>query len=269
VPHVFREGLDDFLSGFDASLEFNGYLFDDGILDDVDVKEGDEAFITDAEKLAKIAGQLCYMSFGPGHTPDERAKGYFENILSSGHGSLLEHANFSLLCYGISRSLTHELVRHRAGFGYSQVSQRYVDGKTLRFVERPEYQNHASLHLWFETRIDDLTKLYDDTAQMLMSSMANELAHLPRTDRRKRVNQAARSVLPNETEAPIVVTGNVRAWRHFLVQRGSKHAEVEIRALAVKAFQILNYRAPLLFQDFSIVDLEDGTKGLSAKYAKV
>ena len=67
---------------------------------------------------------------------------------------MLEHATFSFLCYGISRSNTHEIVRHRAGTAYSQLSQRFVSGKVLRFVERPEYRNHPSLHKRFEERIN-------------------------------------------------------------------------------------------------------------------
>ena len=80
---------------------------------------------TDGERLAEFAGRLCYMSQ---HNPAKRAtREYLENIKKQGHGSVLEHANYSILLEGVSRSLTHELVRHRAGFAYSQLSQRYVD----------------------------------------------------------------------------------------------------------------------------------------------
>ena len=80
---------------------------------------------TDGERLAEFAGRLCYMSQ---KNPANRAtRDYLENIKKQGHGSVLEHANYSLLLEGVSRSLTHELVRHRAGFAYSQLSQRYVD----------------------------------------------------------------------------------------------------------------------------------------------
>ena len=73
---------------------------------------------TDGERLAEFAGRLCYMSQ---HNPARReTREYLENIKKQGHGSVLEHANYSLLIEGVSRSLTHELVRHRAGFAYSQ-----------------------------------------------------------------------------------------------------------------------------------------------------
>src|SRR5579859_8182555 len=90
-----------------------------------------------------------------------------------------------------------------------------------------------------------------------------------RTDLRKKVQQAARSVLPNETEAPIVVTGNVRAWRHFLEMRASPHAEIEIRALAFHAYLCLSAAETLLFEDYRIVALPDGTYGVETEFQKV
>ena len=90
---------------------------------------------TDGERLAEFAGRLCYMSQ---RNPASRTtRDYLENIKKQGHGSVLEHANYSLLLEGVSRSLTHELVRHRAGFAYSQLSQRYVDESEASFVMPP------------------------------------------------------------------------------------------------------------------------------------
>ena len=83
------------------------------------------------------------------------------------------------------------------------------------------------------------------------------------------MQQAARSVLPNETEAPIVVTGNVRAWRHFLEMRASAHAETEIRALAYRAYLCLVAAEPLLFGDYQITALPDGTQALETEFRKV
>src|SRR5215472_18131644 len=90
---------------------------------------------TDGERLAEFAGRLCYMSQ---HNPAKRAtREYLDNIKKQGHGSVLEHATYSILLEGVSRSLTHELVRHRAGFAYSQLSQRYVDESDAAFVVPP------------------------------------------------------------------------------------------------------------------------------------
>ena len=90
---------------------------------------------SDGEKLAEFAGRICYMSQ---HNPAGRTtQEYLENILRQGHGSVFEHAVYVLLIEGISRSCSHELVRHRAGFGYSQLSQRYVDESHAAFVMPP------------------------------------------------------------------------------------------------------------------------------------
>src|SRR5512145_1243737 len=90
---------------------------------------------TDGERLAEFAGRLCYMS--QRNPANRTTRDYLENIKRQGHGSVLEHATYSLFLEGVSRSLTHELVRHRAGFAYSQLSQRYVDESKASFVVPP------------------------------------------------------------------------------------------------------------------------------------
>lgn len=252
-------GMEEFLSGFDENLGFADYL-------------NDPEPVPPLEAICKTAGQLCYMSFGPKRTKNADADRYFDNLIRSGHGSVLEHANITMLCYGISRSLTHELVRHRAGFAYSQVSQRYVSGKVLRFVERPEFQADKGLHAEFEARIDRTASEYETIAKRLIKRQSKGTAILSgekKTDLRKRVQQCARSVLTNETEAPIFVTGNLRAWRHFLAMRASEHAEIEIRALAFKTFLCLKEIAPIIFGDFETINLSDGTKAIKTPYPKV
>lgn len=259
VPHVDLRGIKGFLEGFPEELGFGDYL-------------KDPTPLQPAETLCKFAGQLCYMSFGPNRTVNEYAKGYFQNIKESGHGSVLEHANVTMLWWGISRSLTHELVRHRAGYGFSQVSQRYVGGKTLRFVERPEYQADEYLHGLFENRVDRAQTEYESLSDYLLEKQktGTEILSAERkTDLRKKVRQAARSLLPNETEAPIVVTANIRAWRHFLNMRCGEHAEVEIRRAAFEAYRCLFALAPILFGDFEVQHLSDGTHGLKTPFPKV
>jgi len=258
-PAVASGNIADFLGGFAPELQFPQYL-------------DDPTPLTDAAQICKTAGQLCYMSFAPKRTTNADAARYFQNIKSSGHGSVLEHANFTMLFYGLSRSVTHELVRHRAGFSYSQVSQRFVSGRVLRFVERPEYQEDAELHAAFERRIDFAAQEYETVATRLLAqqkSGSELLSGEAKTDQRKKVQQAARSVLPNETEAPIVVTGNVRAWRHFLEMRASPHAETEIRALAFRAYLCFVTVEPMLFDDYRIAALPDGTFGVETDFPKV
>jgi thymidylate synthase (FAD) len=248
-PRTNVAGLAGFLEGFDPSLGFSGYV-------------DDPTRLPDSSQLCKTAGQVCYASFGPRRTTNENAAAYFERLTSAGHGSVLEHANFSFLLYGISRSVTHELVRHRAGVGFSQVSQRYVSGAVLRFVERPEYQDDAELHRLFEERADRAAAEYGAMADRLLERQEGGNSMLSadyKTDARKKVQQTARSLLPNETEAPMVFTGNVRALRHIIEMRADAHAESEIRNLAVRIFLCLVTADPILFGDYSITELPDGT----------
>src|SRR5918994_986122 len=198
-PQTNVAGLAGFLEGFDPELRFPEYL-------------DDPTKLPDSSQLCKTAGQTCYASFGPRRTKNENATAYIERLTSAGHGSVLEHANFNFLLYGISRSVTHELVRHRAGAAFSQISQRYVSGSVLRFVERPEYQQDEELHRIFEERADRAAAEYEEMAERLLGHQEGGASMLTadyKTDARKKVQQTARSLLPNETEAPMVFTGNV------------------------------------------------------------
>ncbi len=258
-PHTHIASLTGFLQSFNPSLNFPEYI-------------NDPTPLPDGAQLCKIAGQTCYMSFGPKRSMNEQAKRYFDNLKSSGHGSVFEHANYSLLLYGISRSVTHELIRHRSGFSYSQLSQRYVGGRTLRFVERPEYQNDELLHTQFLQRIERAADEYATLTNRLLEMQnagVNILSAEAKTDLLKKVRQSARSVLPNETETVIVVTGNVRAWRHFIEERASTHAEVEIRELGVRTFLCIQQADPVLFDDYTIEQLTDGTHIVKTDFVKV
>jgi thymidylate synthase (FAD) len=189
---------------------------------------------------------------------------YFAHIIQSGHESVLEHASVSFLFYGVSRSLTHELVRHRH-FSFSQVSQRYVDDSVLRFVERRETQLDPALHGRFEQWIDACALEYEiwaDRLYHLQESGAPHLTSEQKTELRKRVRQVARECLPNATEAPIVTTGNHRSWREFLAKRATRHADTPIRALAMQVYESLSEISPHFYQDFSPVELDDGTTAL-------
>lgn len=258
-PQVSLEGMRPFLEGFDPELGFDGYT-------------EDPTELPPAAQLSKTAGQTCYASFGPRRTMNEGADRYFANLSSSGHGSVYEHASFSFLCYGISRSLTHEAIRHRAGTAYSQLSQRYVSGRVLRFVERPEYVDTPELHERFCRRIDAAYREYHETAEELLALQEQghpRLSAEAKTDLRKRVQQTARSVLPNETETLLVMTANVRAWRHTIEMRTDPHAEAEIRDLFLRIFLCLRAAEPYLFGDYSVESHPDGTHGVRTDWRKV
>ena len=207
---------------------------------------------TPGEKLAEFAGRLCYMSQ---RNPAKRTtRDYLENIKKQGHGSVLEHANYSLLFEGVSRSLTHELVRHRAGFAYSQLSQRYVDEKDASFVVPPAVAGDEALESYIAL-VEQLMERY---------AWVGDKVH-----RRKMAREAARGVLPNSTETKIVVTANARAWRTMLELRSSEGAELEIRRLAVATLRLLTQEAPGFFSDFEIYVGEDRREAARVGFHKV
>ena len=219
---------------------------------------------TDGERLAEFAGRLCYMSQ---HNPAKRAtREYLENIKKQGHGSVLEHANYSILLEGVSRSLTHELVRHRAGFAYSQLSQRYVDESQASFVIPPAVAGDDALEGVWRAQVEQAQAVYVDLVAKLMEryGWVADKVH-----RRKMAREAARAVLPNATETKIVVTANARAWRTMLELRSSEGAELEIRRMAVAVLRLLKQEAPGFFSDFEIYTSEDRREAARISYHKV
>lgn len=216
------------------------------------------------EHLAEVAGRLCYMSFAKPRPGGNET--YLNHILEVGHGSVLEHAVWNFAFTGCSRSLTHELVRHRAGWAYSQLSQRYVDESLAEYVEPDTIADNPELHAIWLDAVGHAHRAY----MKLVEKLAEHYKDEPdKTLRRKLARQAARSVLPNATETKIFVTANARALRHFIELRASRHAEVEIRKLAVKVLQLMQIEAPHLFRDYQLVPLPDGTFEAATPHRKV
>lgn len=216
------------------------------------------------ERLAEFAGRICYMSQ---HNPASRSTAeYLENIKKQGHGSVLEHAVYVLLIEGISRSCSHELVRHRAGFGYSQLSQRYVDESHAAFVLPPAIAGDPALEAEWEKEVADAQAAYVRSVEALMQRYAwiTDKVH-----RRKVSREAARSVLPNATEVKIVVSANARAWRTMLELRTSEGAELEIRRMAIACLRVLQHEAPALFSDFEIYVGDDRQDAARVAFHKV
>lgn len=256
------------------------------------------------EKLVEVAGRLCYMSFAKPRPGGNKA--YINHILEVGHGSVAEHSVFTLLLTGVSRSLTHELVRHRAGMGYSQLSQRFVDESDCEFVLPPllleclaayglwEKQNRCrSVEEFKAIEQEGVERFGGEDAFHLNAEIAREfrdavgyvhasyarlvamIEKLPAvasltdaTARRKAAREAARSVLPNATETKITVTGNARALRHFIEMRGDIAADAEIRRLAVAVLKLLRADSPNLFGDY-LLDRINGQECTTTPYAKV
>lgn len=224
--------------------------------------------ISDAEVVTQLAGQLCYLSFTKKRTELKDNKAYVERILKAAHGSVLEHASASFLLYGIDRATTHELIRHRAGMAYSQVSQRYVDGTNLRFVMPFEYQGNKRLERLFERDIENAKKKYERRT-MILSETFPKVEKESATDFRKRVQSCSRECLPNSTEAPIMITGNMRAWRHVIAMRCSPHADIRIRRPMIAVARQLKDHFKNIFQDFEFKTLDDASEIVTCTYPKV
>src|SRR5688572_21103884 len=215
-----------------------------------------ETDVDGGQALAEFAGRACYQSWNKPNPATATNAGYLRHILEVGHLSVLEHGTVTLYLTGISRSLTHELIRHRH-FSYSQLSQRYVPERDAAFVEPAVIAEDPDLHERFLAATGAAVAAYTE----LLEGLEKRFADVPNaTLRRKQARQAARAVLPNATETRIVVTGNYRAWRHFVAMRASEHADVEIRELAIACLRELQRVAGNVFGDFRISALADGTE---------
>lgn len=252
------------------------------------------------EYLAETAGRLCYMSFSNPRPGGNEA--YLTHILEASHGSVLEHIVLNFLVTGVSRSLTHELVRHRAGIGISQLSQRYVDESAAEYVVprelieevtkaeslfertygkagmRPELLQELMLKLtdtgdteteaglkWLHA-VATAHEAYKDLTHYLSAKLSSIE---DKTLRRKTARQTARSVLPNATETKIFLTFNARALRHVVEMRCSRHADAEIRKLAGELYMRASFELPNLFSDYTVVHLDDGTFEVTTPHRKV
>lgn len=246
------------------------------------------------QALAEFAGRACYQSWDKPNPGTSTNAGYLKHILEVGHLSVIEHGTATFYFTGVSRSLTHELIRHRH-FSYSQLSQRYVtvdaaggeavvpdvivDDPYLAavFTDAFEHTQQAYRELChaLERRMEQAAtvcltcrqpvKRFEDPVCWRCDTCGKNLSEhqvgvKDRTAVRKQARQAARAVLPNATETRIVVTGNYRAWRHFIAMRATEHADVEIREVAMKVLDVLKTHAPNVFGDFQISELADGTR---------
>ncbi len=223
----------------------------------------DVPWSTDADggpALVEFAGRACYESWSKPNPRTATNESYLRHIIDVGHFAALEHASVSFYITGISRSCTHELVRHRH-FSYSQLSQRYVPEHDAQVVAPPGIKDDAELEAILAAAADASRAAYAELLARLEEKLVgDQTGERAAVLRRKQARQAARAVLPNATETRIVVTGNYRAWRHFIAMRASEHADVEIRRLAIECLRQLVAAAPQVFSDFEITVLADGSE---------
>jgi len=210
--------------------------------------DGAGGHLNHGELLVEFGGRACYRSWEPGLNPnvtrvrtDQRE--YFANILRSGHGSVLEHANYSFALHNVSRTFTHELVRHRAGSAFSQESLRYVRLTDIGFRVAPALEPVREQVLAI---VEQLEEFQVSAAKELGIDAEGVPFHV-----KKEVTSALRRLAPIGLSTEIMWTANARTLRHVIEMRTAEGAEEELRLVFDKVAAIMRHEAPLLFQDFT------------------
>jgi thymidylate synthase (FAD) len=167
------------------------------------------------------------------------------------------------LLVGISRAFTHQLVRHRIGFSFSQLSQQYHEDTDAEFVEPPQLQHSPHASEAWRRAMSVAKESYKTILDSLGNAPNGSGVELEKKERERAIRSAARSVLPNATETKIILTANARALRHFFEVRGSIPGDVEMREVAGAMFKLVYADAPSLFPDFALTTLADETPVLT------
>lgn len=231
----------------------------------------------DCTRIGAFAAKTCYRSFGESGRSNEDNQ---RAIIASHHGRILEHINIGVHIAGISRALGNELITHKAGLTVSQESTRYVSMEDANCILEPYMadlfhqkqtlelpEDDPRLHLLIQhlESFRDSLMVYEEQYQTLI-----ELGEGPggQTARRKWARGKARNVLPLSLGTSMVVTANLRAWRHLIEIRSERHAESEIRRLAFYLFNLLEREAPLYFDDYTF-EVVDGYPEYSTSYRKI
>lgn len=191
----------------------------------------------DAEKLIEKAGRTSHLSFE--QQREDTEKKFVKMIIDLKHDSVLEHAYATFRISGVSRALTHQLVRHRL-CSYTQQSQRYVSESNFNYVEPDRIKKNIPAHNLFTDFMRNVKETYRRLQELGIE------------------NEDARFVLPNAVCSEIVVTANLREWRHILKSRGAESAQWEIREMAIQILKILKEKVSTVFYDYEIDD-EDNT----------
>jgi thymidylate synthase (FAD) len=198
----------------------------------------------DGQTLIEFAGRLCYESWHLPNPDTATNSGYIHNIISQGHESVLEHVSVTFYVEGVSRNLSHELIRHRH-LSFSELSQRFVDMEDANFVVPPMFRPGLSSHLC------PLADYGSDGVEGDPLEMYREMVGHAKSDGadRKQAREGARAYLPSGMETKFVVTGNLRAWRDVLKKRDSEHADAEMQLFAKEVKRQLLTEYPDVFAD--------------------
>lgn len=201
-------------------------------------------FTPDPEGLITSAAKLCYASDTDGLLEQDpgAASKFVDMLVQLGHMSPVEHASFTFYLEGVSRAMTHQLVRHRLA-SYSQRSQRYVTHDDFSYVVPPRFEGCT-----VETAEGpvDAVEYYEETMRIISERYGRLNDALGR--RGEASNEDARYVLPNATESRIFVTMNARELLHFLDERLCNRAQWEIRGVAERMLELARRACPAVFR---------------------
>lgn len=217
----------------DGRAEMPGLAANSAFEDRLEGDYGDD----DGENLIEFAGRLCYESWNMPNEQTATREGYFQNILAHGHESILEHVSVTFYVEGVSRNLSHELIRHRH-LSFSELSQRFVDMTEAEFIIPPALRKVGHPETYPLTDTEDI-EAYEEVTEHLKGQGKT----------RKQVREAARSYLPAGMETKFVVTGNLRSWRDVLKKRNSTHADAEMQLFAQEIQSQLTRLYPDVFAD--------------------
>lgn len=225
-------------------------------LDQNELSWADTDSATDAERIVEISGRLCYLSFTDDTSKIRHpTKTYIKNLIDKGHESVLEHASWTFFLTNVSRAFTHQLVRHRVGFSYSQLSQQYHDETEANFVV-PAGLSPESFGVW-KAAVQSAKNAYLEALGQAERNSEGGSSLIEREQIRLR-RSAARSLLPNATSTAISVSANARSLRHFLELRGAIVGDIEMRLVSAKIFEMLSIEAPSFVADFENCVCEHG-----------
>ncbi len=199
-------------------------------------------YTPDGEKLISSAAKLCYSPVGvediEDNLTDEEVSKFLTGLINMGHESPIEHLSFTFAAEGVSRSLTHQLVRHRIA-SYSQQSQRYVREDQFEYIVPKEIESIKEAKEIYIKTMEENQATYDELVKILMDQGRDE----------KQAIEDARYVLPNAAETKIVFTMNARTLLHFFRLRTCNRAQWEIRAMATEMLKQVKAVYPIVFKN--------------------
>lgn len=215
-------------------------------------------YTPDCEKMVASAAKLCYSHVGVEEIEEdlstEKTNRFLDMLMSIGHESPIEHVSFTFAVEGVSRVLTHQLVRHRIGASYSQQSQRYVRLEQFEYIIPPAIESNQQAKEKFIEAMEQDQKLYNEITELLLIDQMKKLTEEGYDEKEakklaeKRAIEDARYVFPNACETKIVFTMNARAMFNFLKHRCCNRAQWEIRELAKEMLKQVKAVAPTLFK---------------------